>query len=369
MRKPITLVIAAALLVPSIARAQADTTVRRIVNEYIAARGGLARIKAVRNIVFRAKGADGDESFMARARPFFYLVGEPTPTRDFAEGTDGAPWEFYGGVGLVLRTAGAPAAAARHTGYFDDELVRSLEPGTKLILVGVESIAGHPAYALRATGADGFQSDLFVDKVTHLLVAIRKTAPYHAFGPTLKTETRVGGWRNLGGALFATSFNEFVIATGKPLTDLSITWTSVDYNVELPLDYFSPPPIQNTPLARMLNSAYAARAIPTDALGWYTDFRQNPKTATIDTREGMEAVGYQCAKNGAPETAILLLQANLKDYPGSASSHFGLGRAYRAAGMEAGAKAQFRAALAIDPGYKRASDALEAPVVPTAASH
>src|SRR5262245_4027512 len=56
-------------------------------------------------------------------------------------------------------------------------------------------------------------------------------------------------------------------------------------NVALPPHYFAPPPPGEMPLARMLNGAFAARATPTDALGWYRDFRTDPATAGIDTEE------------------------------------------------------------------------------------
>jgi Tfp pilus assembly protein PilF len=72
----------------------------------------------------------------------------------------------------------------------------------------------------------------------------------------------------------------------------------------------------------------------------------------------MQAVGYQCLKNGAIETGVMLLEANLADYPNSASAHFGLGRAYRTAGREEEALRHFRQALAIDPTFQRAADAL-----------
>jgi hypothetical protein len=331
----------------------APRAVREIVDRNIAARGGLERIKAIRTLVLRAPGR-----FMARARPFYWRVGDPDRPRTYAEGNDGSPWEYIADPGLVVRTTDAPAAAARHTAYFDDPLVSSLEPGWRLELRGTERIGGRDADHLRATYPDGFQTDLYVDRETHLVIANRKVAPVHAFGAGVATETRIGGYREVSGVLFPTSFDEYVIATGRRLDDMSGTWTSLEANVPLPLGYFSPPAPPDTPLARMLNAAYAARAIPTDALGWYRDFRAQPVTAGIDTDLGMAAVGYQCLKNGALPAAILLLEANLADQPRSARAHFGLGRAYRLAGRDKEAVELFRKALAIDPAHKQAAEAL-----------
>ena len=356
------LALAAALAALQAPEPPAALTAADVVQRYIAARGGLGRIKAVRSLVLR----DG-RRFMAKARPYFWMVGEPGPARDYAEGNDGAPWEWMKTHGLVLRTTGAPAAAARHTAYFDDPLVSSLEPGWSVELVGTSEVGDRPAYQLRATFPDGFRTDEFVDTRTFLRVATRKVAPVHAFGAGIATETRVSDYRDVSGALFPMTFREFVIATGQPLDDVSGTWTSVEANLPLPPGYFSPPLAGETPLARMLNAAFAARAIPADALGWYRHFRGDPATAGIDAQAGIEMVGYQCLKNEAVATGVMLLEENLKEHPDSAAAHFGLGRAYRAAGREADAIARFRSALELDPGHKRAREALEATLLPRVA--
>jgi hypothetical protein len=357
----IVVVLSLVLVPPLPAQVPATPSSAEIVNRYIAARGGLEAIRSVRSLVLRgAPRPDGRPGrFMARARPFYFLVGEPSPTRSYAEGFDGASWEYYADPGLVLRTTGAPAAASRHTAYFDDPLVSSLEPGWSIELLGEEAIGGRPAYRIRATYPDSFQNEVFVDAETWLIVAYRKAAPIHAFGESVETETRVSDWRELNGALFPMRFDEVVIATGAPLSDVSGGWATAEVNPELPIDYFSPPSEPRTPLARMLNAVFLARSTPPEALAWYRDFRSNPATAAIDTEGGIEAVAYQCLKNGAVETAVQLLEANLAEHPDSADAHFGLGRAYRAAGREAEAVREFRAALAIDPEHGRAAEALE----------
>ena len=136
-------------------------------------------------------------------------------------------------------------------------------------------------------------------------------------------------------------------------------WTSIEANVELPADTFTPPKLDQTPLMRMLNSAYSARLVPTDALGWYLDFRNDPKNRGIDTQVGIASVGYQILKTGTVATAIMLLEANVKDNPKSAMAHFGLGRAYRTASRINDAANEFKKAIEIDPNYMRAADALK----------
>lgn len=334
---------------PRDGRSQAPS-VKEIAARYVAARGGMDRILSVRTLILRGPArADGRPGrFMVKARPYYWMVGEPSPNRDYAEGFDGSHWEFYGNPGLVIRPTGEPAAAGRHTAYFDDPLVYVGTPGWSFEKIEDARIGADDAYGIRATMPDGFQRDIYVSKNTWLVIAVRAAAPVHAFGPPIRSETRISEYRQLNGALFPMRFDSYDIETGKP-TEIGVPWETAEVNVPLPLDYFSPPKEPATPLARMLNAVYASRAIPSDALLWLTDFRGNPATASIDTELGVEATAYQILKSGMPETAIALLEANVKEHPRSALAHFGLGRAYRTAGRETDATAAFKTAIAIDP--------------------
>src|SRR5258708_2330212 len=98
MQRRLTL---AAFVIGTIFATQTTSTqspdARAIVDKYLAARGGLEKIRAVRSLIYhgppRPNGRPG--RWMARARPAYLLVGEPGPDRDFAEGSDGSSWEFY----------------------------------------------------------------------------------------------------------------------------------------------------------------------------------------------------------------------------------------------------------------------------------
>lgn len=342
-----------------------ELTAEEIIQNYVKARGGMEKILAIRTLILRGEGSEGEKPMrpgrvMTRARPYYLLVGDPLKKSqgDFIEGNDGSHWEFYRDPGLLIRPTGAPANAIRHTAYFDDALTMSArEPGWKVKLMGKETVAGRETYHIHVIYPDGFENDFFVDSQNWLVVANRMATPIHAFGDAVKSETRWLEWREVNGVLFPAMLQGVEIATNKILD--RGRWTSYEVNVELPPDAFSPPAIQETPLIRMINAAYAARLIPTDALGWYKDFRNNPANKDVDTQVAMASVGYQILKTGAVETAILLLEANVKDYPKSAMARFGLGRAYKTANRIDEAVAEFNKALEIDPNYKRAADALE----------
>ena len=96
-----------------------------------------------------------------------------------------------------------------------------------------------------------------------------------------------------------------------------------------------------------------------DSVMWtYSEFvRAYPD---VDTSSAVNVAGFQILKMGDIETAVALLQQNARDYPTSASTRFGLGRAYQAAGSLDRAREEYQAALDADSSYERAKSALAA---------
>ena len=326
-------------------------TAQEIVQRYIAARGGLEKLRAIRTLVMRGpprpNGKPGRQ--MLRARPFYLSIG--------SEGNDGSPWEAYDEYGLQPRVTDAPGAALRHTAYFDDPLVMSLEPGWAIELTGSERIDDRDTWRLRVRYPDGFTSESFVDKTTWLLLARRITAPVHAFAEPVTSQAVFGDWRPVNGVLFPYALNEVDLQSGETM-DASV-WQSIEANVPLAPSVFSPPPHKDTPVSRLVNAIFAARHIPADALGWYHDFQRDPATSGIDIAGAIESVGYECLKNGAIPAGTALLEENLRAHPSSAKAHFGVGRAYRAAGRETDALAEFREAVRLDSSLTAARDAID----------
>ena len=326
-------------------------TAPEIVQRYLAARGGLEKLRAIRTLVMRGpprpNGKPGRQ--MLRARPFYLSIG--------SEGNDGSPWEAYDEYGLQPRVTDAPGAALRHTAYFDDPLVMSLEPGWAIELTGSERIDDRDTWRLRVRYPDGFTSESFVDKTTWLLVARRITAPVHAFAEPVTSQAVFGDWRPMNGVLFPYAWREVDLQSGETM-DAS-TWQTIEANVPLAPSVFSPPPRTDAPVSRLVNAIFAARYIPADALGWYHDFQRDPATSGIDIAGAIESVGYECLKNGAIPAGTALLEENLRAHPSSAKAHFGVGRAYRAAGRETDALAEFREAVRLDSSLTAARDAID----------
>jgi hypothetical protein len=345
------LALAPSVMLSQAVRVPAPITAQEIVQRYIAARGGLEKMRAIRTLVFRGpprpNGRPGRR--ILRARPFYLNVG--------AEGSDGSPWEAYDESGLQPRVTAAPGAALRHTSYFDDPLVMTLEPGWEIELTGSERIGDRDAWRLRVTYPDGFVNESFVDKATWLLIARRFTAPVHAFGASVTSQAVIGDYRPVNGVLFPFSLREVDLATGEAMDDF--TWEAIEANAALDVAQFSPPARVATPVSRLVNGIFAARLVTSDALGWYHDFQRDPATSNIDIEAAIESVGYECLKNGAVPTGTALLEENLRAHPASARAQFGVGRAYRAAGREADALERFREALRLDPALEAAKQAME----------
>jgi Flp pilus assembly protein TadD len=111
-------------------------------------------------------------------------------------------------------------------------------------------------------------------------------------------------------------------------------------------------------MQQMLEQLYMERSDAVSVMWTYRTFRA--ANSDIDTRDGVEFIGYQMVKMGDFQGAIELLKANAADYPKSASAQYGLGRAYKAAGETANARVSFQRALEIDPNFKKATEGLNA---------
>ena len=330
-----------------------------IVERHIEARGGRERIAALKTLVFRGVYREGDyvspDASMALMRPNYKLVGDPDkPIGTFAEGYDGSSWEYYEDPGIVLRTVGEASAAARHRARFDHPLIHYRAHGATVVLEGRETIGGRDAYKLLFTHEDGFREHFFIDAETFLIIAERKTAPIHAFGEAVRTESRFKDYRPVEGVLFHFLDEEVEIATGKVLS--TFTRTSITANKPYDPAVFSPPEFKRTPLQRWIETLFAQRDDPHAVLWSYRDFRlANP---SLDTRNAAEVAGFQILKAGQIKTAIALLERNAADHPASSSSAFGVGRAYRTAGDTTKAREWFERAAKMDPPDKRAIEAL-----------
>jgi hypothetical protein len=348
------------LLLPLLFAIAASPNADAIIERYIAARGGIEKLHAIRTIIYRGEYREGEHvsphAAMSLMRPYFKLVGDAEHLDPgFAEGYDGSTWEYYGDPGVVLRTVGAASEAGRHAVYIDGPLIGYRERGWNVSVAGEESVGERKAWHLVITMPDGFRQDELIDAENWLLIAERKAAPVHAFGEKVNTEERIGDYREVAGVLFPFAHQEVELATGRVLNQMQ--WKSITVNQELDPSAFSPPDWKRTPAQTLIAQLFAERADANAVMWSYRDFRAAYLAA--DTDAAIQAIGYQMLKAGDAKTAVVLLKQNASDHPRSAGAAFGLGRALKAAGECEAAKSEFGRALGLDPSYKRASEALK----------
>ena len=337
----------------------APVTAGKIVDRYVEARGGAERLRKLHSVVYRGEYREGGEvmpnAAMAIQRPFFKLVGDPAkPNPEFAEGYDGSAWEFYGDPGIVLRTVGAASAASRHGLEIDGPLADYEAKGSTVTLMGEEKVGDRDAYRLRVRMMDGFEQDELIDSENWHLVAERKVAPIHAFGKAVASEERFFDYRPVEGVLFAFSTREVERASGRVLNEMR--WNSITVDEAIASAAFSPPGFRRTPLQTLLEQLFAERADQEAVMWSYRGFRR--AYPDVETDRGIQAIGYQILKTGDSAPAARLLEANAAEHPKSSGAAFRLGRALRAAGKAAEARAAFERAVALDPSNQRAADAL-----------
>lgn len=355
-----------ALLVAATARAavasEPAVTADEIVQRHLTARGGAEAMRAIRSLVYsRGVYREGDytgsgKAFMAFQRPYLRVVGNPESPGNFLEGYDGAAWEWYADPGIVVRTVGAAAGATRRGTLFMGPFLDYHERGTTIAVGEPATVDGRPAHRLVVTTRDGFVRDYMLDAETYLVVAERRSAPFHAFGDPVTSETRIGDYREVAGVLFPHRYRETDLASGEMMTEMH--WGEIRANLELPTTWFSPPEFTRTRLQTFLEHLYVARADESAILWTYDEFRRaHPE---IETRDGVESIGFQMLKMGDHRVAIGLLERNLRDHAESASAAFALGRAYATAGDRTRAADLYRRALELDPSHRRAAQELEA---------
>ena len=334
-------------------------TADEVVAHYVDAIGGKEAVNAITSTLIRGvyseNGQSDDHAVLARMKPFYKLVGDPDHhATDFMEGYDGSAWEYYGDPGIVVRTVGPAAAAARHGLYVMGELVDYKAHGSTIAVLGTEKIDGRVAYHLRVHMMDGFEQDEFVDAKTWLVIANRKVAKIHAFGADVASETRWSDYRRVNGVLFAFLNREVALSDGHELNRFQVTTMEINHTWDPAL--FAPPTFKRTPVQTLLDQLFLERT-DADALLWTVhDYRMaHPQE---DTDVVMQIAGYQILKMGDTKPAIALLEANASNYPQSSDAQFGLGRALFTDGQTALARAAFERALALNPQNKRARDAL-----------
>lgn len=341
--------------------AQESLDVDQIISKHINSIGGLENIKAIDNLVYSGGTyQEGDftssgNSSMSLARPYFKLVGNKNNMDGYMEGYDGSAWEYYSGPGVVVRTVGPPSEAIRHYAGVEHPLVNYKKKGSTAELLEPVEFEGSMAIVIKLTRMDGFVEHFYLDRKTFMIRASGADAPIHAFGDDVSQVTKISDYRDVAGVLIGHRFQSMELPSGDAMS--SMQWGKIEANITLPDDWFSPPKLSITPLQNFGGNLYEQRQDITSVMWTYKHFRL--AYPTIDTSEMVNFAGFQMLKMGSIESATVLLEQNVMDYPDSSNVHYELGRAYVSGDRLQDARTQFEHALRIDPQNRNAQRSLD----------
>jgi len=212
--------------------AEAPRTVDRIVADYMAARGGLSKIRAVQTLRQKghAFGSAGRQAIVVRElkRPgkirFEFTVQGMTGVY---VADNGAGWRVSPLDGSLEPTALSEQAAAdaMEQADFDGPLVDWKAKGHRIELAGQETIDGRMADKLAITLADGSVRHDFLDATTHLL--LRSEVTRRIKGHDVRVQMTFGDYKKTAGVMFPRKVE--VGAIGRPQT-LRVVVDSVEVN-------------------------------------------------------------------------------------------------------------------------------------------
>ena len=224
--------------------AAADPTVDEIVARYLAARGGLKKIRAIETL--RQTGSI--TSGAGRTARAVRELKRPSRTRfEFtvqgvtgvfvSDGTSG--WQvspFQGQMQPAPLPEEAVAEAAEQ-GDVEGPLVDWKAKGHRVELVGRAPVSGQDAYKLKVTLKSGAVRHEYVDVATGHLV--RSDATRRVRGHAVATETTFADFKKAGGVLFPRRIE--VQAVGRPQR-MTIVVDKIEVNPPLPDSRFQRPP-------------------------------------------------------------------------------------------------------------------------------
>ncbi len=226
------LAVALSLVATSFASAQ---TVDDLVSKYLAARGGLDKLKALKAI--RMSGTmtvgPGTEApvVLETKRPNnmrmeFTLQGM-TGVQAFDGSTAWAVLPFMG----KNDPEALPSEQAKmfeEQADFDGPLVGYKEKGHTVEVVGKEAVEGTDAYKLKVTMKNGETRHIFLD--AEYFLEIRTEGSRNIRGSQVEFESSIGDYKDVGGIMFPHSIDSG--AKGSPQRQ-KLTITKIELNPEL----------------------------------------------------------------------------------------------------------------------------------------
>ncbi len=219
-------------------------TVDELVQKNLAARGG-AKLKALKSVTLTGSMSMGPMQAklkVEKSRPDHFRMdlmfdGGVVVTRAF-DGTTG--WVKQPDQPAAVKVSGDELAAVRDQADFDGPLVDYKKKGNQIELAGKADVDGTPAYKLKLTTKGGEETIVFLDAATYL--EIREEQKRKLDGQELRSETLIGGYREVDGVRFATRVESRQEMGPDSPAPVVFTIDKIDMNSSPSADEFAMPP-------------------------------------------------------------------------------------------------------------------------------
>lgn len=212
----------------------ADPTVDEVVAKYVAARGGLEKMQAIRSLKVTGK------MIMLAAQteaPLTLLIKRPGSVRleitvngaKTVRASDGATaWDINPNRGPEARQAGEQEARrTRDSADFDGPMVNAKDKGISLELLGKEDLEGSAAYKIKAIRQSGDVDYHWVDAKTFL--EVKSSSRRTVMGREMEIEAFISNYKPVHGVMIPASMEQRM--EGKPL--VRIVWEIIEANAPI----------------------------------------------------------------------------------------------------------------------------------------
>ena len=273
------MILAGALLTCVAPFALAETA-DEVVAKYVAARGGMEKIKAVKSVKMTGKMVMGG----AMEAPLVRMKRRPNDTRmEFVfqgmtgvqafDGTKEAAWSIMPFQGKKEPEV-APAEESKmlaEDADFDGVLIDSKEKGNQIELVGKEQVEGADAFKLKVTRKNGDIDYVYIDAETGLQV--KSEGKRVIRGTEVETETYLSDFKEVDGIPYAHTMS-MGAKGGAENQRMKFVYEKIEVNAAMPDSLFNLP----ANAVKAAETAKAADAKAGDAKG------DAAKTATDATK-------------------------------------------------------------------------------------
>ena len=212
-----------------------------IVQKYITARGGLEKIHAIDTMKMTGtadfNGQMQGAITVQTKRPNLFRFDMNLPSGSVVQAFDGTTsWGInpFTGSASPRKDADSDSQAARDLHDIDGNLVDYKSKGNKVEVLGVEDVAGSPAYKLKVTTKGGTVSNVWIDQKTWHDVKTTQTRPIN--GQDTEVAILLSNFKPVNGVLVPMTFSQ---EFGN--VSMKIDFTSAEANIPIDDSIFRMP--------------------------------------------------------------------------------------------------------------------------------